>query len=132
VAAPPPETLEALVRDELRAPVARLVRKLIPELVAEELNDAASAEVGPPTEGLSEPRPTPQERRAEEGKAPAYPQAAETPTKVCSLCGKAKPLDAFGQGRAQCRSCRSEVEGRRARERKRAEESEEEASGLEA
>ena len=33
-----PADLEALVRAELREPVAALVRKLIPELVAEQVN----------------------------------------------------------------------------------------------
>jgi hypothetical protein len=35
--------LEALVREELREPVAALVRRLVPELVAEQLNGHALA-----------------------------------------------------------------------------------------
>jgi hypothetical protein len=35
--AAPEQTLEALVRDELRGPVSELVRRLVPELVAEQL-----------------------------------------------------------------------------------------------
>ena len=35
--------LEALVREELREPVAELVRRLIPKLVAEQLNGHALA-----------------------------------------------------------------------------------------
>ena len=34
----PDETLEALVRDELRGPIGELVRRLMPKLVAEALN----------------------------------------------------------------------------------------------
>jgi hypothetical protein len=44
--AAPEQTLEAPVRDELRGPVAELVRRLVPELVAEALNGAAP--VAPP------------------------------------------------------------------------------------
>ena len=38
-----PAALEALVRAESREPVAALVRKLVPELVAEQLNGHALA-----------------------------------------------------------------------------------------
>jgi hypothetical protein len=44
----PDETLEALVRDELRAPVAELVRRLVPQLVAEALNGTAAIPVEHP------------------------------------------------------------------------------------
>jgi len=36
--AAPEQTLEALVRDELRGPVSELVRQVVVELVREELN----------------------------------------------------------------------------------------------
>jgi hypothetical protein len=39
--AAPEQTLEALVRDELRGPVQELVRRLAVELVHEQLNGAA-------------------------------------------------------------------------------------------
>jgi hypothetical protein len=42
--AAPPQTLEALVRDELRGPVRDLVRRLVPELVAEALNGTAESD----------------------------------------------------------------------------------------
>ena len=38
IVAAPEQTLEALVRDELRGPVFELVRRLVPALVAEALN----------------------------------------------------------------------------------------------
>jgi hypothetical protein len=40
--ATPPETLEALVRDELRGPVSELVRQVVVELVHEQLNGSGS------------------------------------------------------------------------------------------
>jgi hypothetical protein len=36
----PPETLEALVKDELRGPVSELVRRVVVELVHEQLKTA--------------------------------------------------------------------------------------------
>jgi hypothetical protein len=49
--AAPPQTLEALVRDELRGPVQEIVRRLVPELVpelvAEALNGATPAPMEP-------------------------------------------------------------------------------------
>jgi hypothetical protein len=44
----PPASLEALVRDELRGPVTELVRKLVPQLVAEALNGSTAS---PPEHG---------------------------------------------------------------------------------
>jgi hypothetical protein len=38
IVAAPEQTLEALVRDELRGPVSELVRRLVPSLGAEALN----------------------------------------------------------------------------------------------
>jgi ribosomal protein L40E len=88
VAAPGHE-LEALVRDELRAPVQELVRRLVPELVAEALNGsvAASARTSTP---------------------PATPQ-----TKICRTCGQEKPIGAYDRHRGTCRQCRQ----RQARDR---------------
>jgi hypothetical protein len=83
--AAPPQTLEALVRDELRGPVQEIVRRLVPELVAEALNGAT---------------PAPIETKTANG-------ATETPpTKVCRICGETKPASAFEAGRHQCRACR--------------------------
>jgi Methyltransferase domain len=50
--AAPAESLEALVRDELRQPVVELVRRLMPELVAEELNGVAGATAQSPLRKL--------------------------------------------------------------------------------
>jgi hypothetical protein len=53
--AAPPETLKALVRDELRGPVSELVRQVVVELVREQLNGAAETAVSGP-ENTQEPR----------------------------------------------------------------------------
>jgi hypothetical protein len=86
VAAPAGQTLEALVRDELRGPIAELVLRLAPELVAEQLNGA--------------------EFFASERANPAD-------TKLCTVCGETKPLDAFESGRRTCKRCRSRAGRRR-------------------
>ena len=56
--------LEEMVRAELREPVAELVRKLIPELVAEQLNGHALAVTvaAAEPENAEEPRPRSVER----------------------------------------------------------------------
>jgi hypothetical protein len=79
--AAPPQTLEALVRDELRGPVSELVRRVVVELVREQLNGAV-----PVTE---------------------VPQSTNGAAKVCTLCGQTKPSSAFNVGRRQCRKCRN-------------------------
>jgi succinylarginine dihydrolase len=79
--------LEALVRDELRGPVSELVRRVVLELVHEQLNGAAPAPV-PTGASLST-----------KGAAPSM--------KVCTLCGETKPSSAFNAGRRQCRKCRN-------------------------
>jgi hypothetical protein len=43
------DSLEQIIRDELRAPVSELVRQVVVELVREQLNGAAAG-LGPPTE----------------------------------------------------------------------------------
>ncbi len=55
-----PADLEALVRAESREPVAALVRKLVPELVAEQLNGhalAVTVAAAEPEEAEEPPRP---------------------------------------------------------------------------
>ncbi len=90
----PPAELEQLVRDELRVPVAELVRRLVPELVAEALNGAASTS------------------------ADATRGTARAETKLCNLCDVSKPLFEFDPGRRQCKACRRDAVKRRARERR--------------
>jgi hypothetical protein len=111
--AAPEQTLEALVKDELRAPVSELVRRAVVELVREQLNGHAAA----PTNGAT---PT---------------------TKLCRVCEREKPADQFGKGRRVCKACRREQgraweDARAARRRKQhthaptATESEDEPVGL--
>jgi hypothetical protein len=76
--AAPEQTLEALVRDELRGPVRQLVEQVVRELVREQLNGHAAA-------------------------ADATPA-----TKVCRACELEKPADQFGKGRRVWKACRRE------------------------
>jgi hypothetical protein len=77
----PPQTLEALVRDELRAPVQEIVRRLIPELVAEALNSTTPA--------------------------PAAANGAVPATRACKTCGQELPLDRFAPHSHECKRCRN-------------------------
>jgi hypothetical protein len=91
--AAPEETLEALVRDELRAPVAALVRRLVPELVAEALNG---------------------HRLVSNISDTAAAEASATAAKTCRVCGRQDVR--FDRGRRVCRDCRrAQVRERAAR-----------------
>jgi hypothetical protein len=94
VAAPAGQPLEALVRDELRGPVSELVRRVVVELVREQLNGAAEAAVSGPENA--------QESRRRPGPTPK-PAPAE---RRCNRCGEMKPACEYGRGRGTCRSCR--------------------------
>ena len=78
--AAPEQTLEALVREELRGPVAELVRRLVHELVAEQMNGAIAS-------------------------APATARNGAA-IKVCTGCGEQKPVSEFEQHRNRCKECR--------------------------
>jgi hypothetical protein len=94
VAAPAGQPLEALVRDELRGPVTELVRRVVVELVREQLNGAAATAVSGPENG--------QEPRRRPGPIPK-PAPAE---RRCNRCGETKPAGEYAPGRGTCRSCR--------------------------
>jgi hypothetical protein len=99
--AAPEQTLEALVRDELRGPVSELVRRLVPDLVREELQ-------------LN-------------GAAPTIAEMVETPsTKACTICKRVLPTSSFDRHRNQCKECRRDRE----RQRQAATASEDEPPGL--
>jgi hypothetical protein len=85
VAAPAEASLEALVRNELRGPVSELVRRLVVELVREQLNGQV---------------PAPVETKAANGATPA--------TKTCRTCGREKPASEFAANRRVCKPCRRE------------------------
>jgi hypothetical protein len=99
VAAPAGQPLEALVRDELRGPVSELVRRVVLELVREQLNGsgpepfAQTAVSGP--ENAQKPHLRP-------GPKPKSPPVERR----CNRCGETKPAGEYGRGRGTCRSCR--------------------------
>jgi hypothetical protein len=96
VAAPAGQPLEALVRDELRGPVSELVRRVVVELVHEQLNGDLQAVAAASNPGNAQeprlrpgpkPRPAPAERR-------------------CNRCKETKPAGEYAPGRGTCRNCR--------------------------
>jgi hypothetical protein len=99
--AAPPETLEALVRDELRGPVSELVRQVVRELVREQLNGAAPS-LGPAAENAVSGPENGQEPRRRPGATPKSPPAERR----CNRCGETKPAGEYAPGRSTCRSCR--------------------------
>ena len=115
--AAPVESLEALVRDELRGPVSELVRQVVVELVHEQLN-GAGASLEPPAESAVSGPENAQEETNGPGASSDTPQPS-TDRKTCRVCGEQKPASAFERGRRQCRQCRRGVE-RRSRERRAA------------
>ena len=94
-----PAELEQIIRDELRQPVAALVRQVVVELVHEQLNgsgpkpSAQTAVSGP--ENAQEPRLRPGPK----------PRSAPTERR-CNRCGETKPAGEYARGRGTCRSCR--------------------------
>jgi hypothetical protein len=90
VAASAEAPLEQLVRDELRGPVSELVRRVVVELVHEQLNGHALS-LGSPAVPARRPGPTPKP-------APAK--------RRCNRCKETKPADEYARGRGTCRSCR--------------------------
>jgi hypothetical protein len=103
--AAPPQTLEALVRDELRGRVSELVERVVRELVREQLNGSGP---GPSAQtAVSGPENV---QETANGSTPAR-------TKRCSRCRMEKPLDALATGRTTCRKCRAHDERRRTSER---------------
>jgi hypothetical protein len=94
--AAPEQTLEALVRDELRGPVSELIRQIVVELVREQLNGSGP---GPSAQTAVE---NAQEPRLRPGPIPK-PAPAE---RRCNRCGETKPAGEYARGRGTCRSCR--------------------------
>jgi hypothetical protein len=96
VAAQAEAPLEQLVRDELRGPVSELVRRVVLELVREQLN---GSDPGPSAQTAVE---IAQEPRLRPGPKPKSPPIERR----CNRCGETKPAGEYGQGRGTCRSCR--------------------------
>jgi hypothetical protein len=91
-------SIETLVRDELRGPVADLVRRLVPELVAEEL---ARLNGGPALAADHRPRD-------------ASRTADAPPTLRCRTCGEER-----SPGRTECNRCRARRRRTEAQTRRR-------------
>jgi hypothetical protein len=96
-----PEPLEALVRDELRGPVSELVRRVVVELVREQLNGATPS-LGPTAETAVSGPENGQELRRRPGLTPK-PAPVE---RRCNRCGETKLAGEYAPGRGTCRSCR--------------------------
>jgi integrase-like protein len=94
--ATPEQSLEALVKDELRGPVSELGRRLVPELVAEALNGAAAGAEMPLSGSLVPPATT----KASDA-TPDPP-----PTKRCNGCNRDLRASAFSPKHYRCRECR--------------------------
>jgi hypothetical protein len=94
--AAPEQTLEALVKDELRAPVSELVRRVVVELVREQLNGSGP---GPSAQTAVE---NAQEPRLRPGPKPKSPPVERR----CNRCGEMKAAGEYGRGRGTCRNCR--------------------------
>jgi hypothetical protein len=101
VAASAGQPLEALVRDELRGPVSELVRRVVLELVREQLNGAASS-LGLTAETAVSGPENAQEPRLRPGPKPKSAPAE----RHCNRCGEMKAAGEYGRGRGTCRSCR--------------------------
>jgi ribosomal protein L37AE/L43A len=111
--AAPVESLEEIVRAELREPVAELVRRVVLDLAREEA-EAQLARLGASLNGgpraaaemvLSGPQ-SPQDTTEALAKVSDFPRALEAARRLCHLCQKEKPAEAFERGRWQCRDCR--------------------------
>jgi hypothetical protein len=109
-----PADLEALVRAELREPIAALVRRLLPELVAKQLNGHADP-------GTLIAAPAPERGEQPPRAAEAIPDRAETSAGLttCPTCQVAQPPEGSSPGHTTCKACRRIQERDRAR-RKRA------------
>ena len=108
------DSLEQIIRDELRVPVSELVRRVVVELVREQLNGDRLAKA---QSAVSAPENAQTETNGP-GETSDSPQTS-TGLKTCRVCGEQKAARAFERGRRQCRQCRRGVE-RRSRERRAA------------
>jgi hypothetical protein len=121
------QPLKTLIREELRAPVARIVREVVVDLVREELNGNGHAEMVLSGRGSSP------ERQKRNGGRPKQAEASATSMtrRTCRSCGGTKPLRAFEPRRQVCRTCRNaDAIAKRKRRLARAQTQEEEESGL--
>lgn len=116
--------LEAMVKHELRGPVHELVRRLVPELVAEELNGKVTMAV---TTTVMAPETA--EETPEAAEATPDPGGKGEPSRRCSRCKAEKPPSEFTAGHYECKACRRTEERDRARRKKAAAEEATEPEG---
>lgn len=103
------QTLEALVRNELRGPVSELVRQVVVELVHERLNGRApDAEMA----ALGAQVPS----RATSGAAAAPDPSGEL--RHCNGCDRDLPAGSFSPGHYRCKECRRRDWRERAKRRR--------------
>jgi hypothetical protein len=119
----PVETLEDLVRAELRPVVGDVVRLLVLDLAREELGRIAASLNGRPRRPTEMVLPGSQEhqelpRALGEGSDP--PENGAAPLRRCRGCDETKPPDAFEAGRHECRACRAARKRREYRARRAA------------
>jgi hypothetical protein len=109
--ATPAESLEEIVRAELREPAVEIVRRLVLDLAREELDRIAATL----SNGGPEPRAdlllrgnySPEdEPRALPPTSDLSPSPAGS-ARLCRLCGQRKPPSDFEPGRRACRTCRA-------------------------
>jgi hypothetical protein len=95
------DSLEQIIRDELRAPVSELVRQVVVELVREQLNGSAAASLGSSAEPAVSGPENVQGAPRRPGPTPKLAPAARR----CNRCGETKPASEYAPGRGTCRSC---------------------------
>ena len=123
-------TLETLIRDELRAPIAQLVREVVIELVHAELNGHADSESQRLTPSSLSARGTTQERRNGKRRTPTKGNSTAE-LQECRRCHERKPPAAFEGTRRTCRRCRTaEQISRRRRLARQSEANGDEPTGL--
>jgi hypothetical protein len=118
----PAESLEEIVRAELREPVAELVRRVVLDLAREEaeaqLSRLRASLNGGPGAAAAEMVPSgPQSPQEATGALAEGSVSPPMPQRLCRACGETKPAEAFERGRWQCRDCRRVTARRHYRDR---------------
>jgi hypothetical protein len=116
----PAESLEEIVRAELREPAVEIVRRLVLDLAREELDRIAASLNGKPeprADLLLRGSPAPQDEPRALPPTSDLPPSPAASSRLCRLCGQLKPPSDFERGRHQCRACRREGARRPYRER---------------
>jgi hypothetical protein len=102
----PAQEVEAIVRDELREPVAEIVERVVRELVGEQLNGYGRPAVVPLRLRHAPPVAPNESAAVTDTPPPSTGLTTGLAAKVCTICGQAEPVARFDQGRRQCKACR--------------------------